>query len=291
ERASRTHGNLEYAMGDLEPHSRGDSLAAGRLRLSELLKHAARMHDEHRPAVGVVAAAEAVEMARLLGDGPRLAHALSLLGGHCRRAGETGRALAVLLEGAELAEKYGELPIQAACLSDLGYLALMGGELTEASAYLDRALAIRQELSDVVGEAQCLDYLAFTLHEEGEQARAEDLLDRAHRLRQEHGEPKWIAASLDNKAYLASLLAERAGMDPQRVAEYRQRAVDLLTDAVKYAEQAHHAELASFVRANLIAARVALGELEPSPAAFESRLADTRAHGNRSEEALALYNL
>src|SRR5215470_13986865 len=231
---TRTHGNLECTMGALEPRSRGDSLAAERARLSELLTHAARMRDEHRPAAGIASAAEAVEMARLLGDGPRLTHALSLLGGHYRLAGEAGNALPVLLEGAELAEKYGEPPIQAACLSDLGYLALMSGELTDASAYLDRALAIRQELSDIVGEAQCLDYLAFTLHEEGEQARAEDLLDRAHRLRQQHGEPKWIAVSLNNKAYLASLLAERAGMDPQRVAEYRQRAVDLLTDAVEY---------------------------------------------------------
>src|SRR5215468_4825827 len=154
---TRTHGNLECTMGDVEPRSRGDSLAAERARLSELLRHAARMHDEHRPAAGVASAAEAVEVARLLGDGPRLAHALSLLGGHYRLAGETGRALPVLIEGAELAEKYGELPIQAACLSDLGYLALMGGELTEASAFLDRALAIRQGLSDVVGEAQCLD--------------------------------------------------------------------------------------------------------------------------------------
>jgi diguanylate cyclase (GGDEF)-like protein len=259
--------------------------------MSELLEHAARMRDEHRPAAGMASAAEAVEVARVLGDGPQLAHALSLLGGHYRLAGESGRALPVLIEGAELAEKYGVPPVQAACLSDLGYLALMGGELTDASAYLDRALAIRRELSDIVGEAQCLDYLAFTLHEEGEQARAEGLLDRAHRLRQQHGAPKWIAVSLNNKAYLSSLLAERAGMDPKRVAEYRQRAVDLLTDALAYAEQADHAELASFVRANLVAARVALGELEPSPAAFESRLADTRAHGDRSEEALALYNL
>jgi diguanylate cyclase len=230
-------------------------------------------------------------VARMVGDGPRLAHALALLGGHHRLAGETGRAVPVLLEGAELAEKYGEHSIHAACLSDLGYLALMAGDLAEASAYLDRALAIRRAISDVVGEAQCLDYLAFTLHEEGEQAPAEDLLDRAHRLRQEHGDPRWVAVSLNNKAYLSSLLAERVGMDPRRVSDYRQRAVDLLTDAVRYAARTGHEELTSFVAANLVAARVALGELEPTPEAFERRLADTRAHGDRSEEALALYNL
>src|SRR5262249_47481992 len=167
----------------------------------------------------------------------------------------------------------------------------MGGDLAEASDYLDRALAIRRALSDVVGEAQCLDYLAFTLHAEGEQAPAEDLLNQAHRLRQQHGDPKWVAVSLNNKAYLCSLLAERAGVEPRRVAEYRRHAVALLTDAVGHVEQSDHAELTSLVRANLVAARVALGELEPAPAAFERRLADTRAHGDRGEEALALYNL
>ncbi len=278
-------------MVELDQRSLGDRLATERARLSELLEHAANQLDACHPAEGIAPAREAVELARVVGDGSRLAHALALLGGHYRLAGETGRAVPVLTEGAELAEKYGEQPIHAACLSDLGYLALMAGDLAEASAYLDRALAIRREISDVVGEAQCLDYLAFTLHEEGEQAPAEDLLDRAHRLRQVHGDPRWIAVSLNNKAYHSSLLAERVGMDPRRVAEYRQRAVDLLTDAAEYAGKAGHGELRSFVEANLVAARVALGEVEPMPAAFERRLAATREYGDRSEEALALYNL
>jgi diguanylate cyclase (GGDEF)-like protein len=278
-------------MGNLDQRSLGDRLATERARLSELLMHAAADLDAYHPATGIVPAREAVELARLVDDGPRLAHALALLGGHYRLAGETGKAVPALVEGAELAEKYGEQPIQAACLSDLGYLALMAGDLSEAAAYLDRALAIRRTVSDVVGEAQCLDYLAFTLHEEGEQAPAEDLLDRAHKLREEHGDPRWVAVSLNNKAYLSSLLAERVGMEPRRVAEYRQRAVDLLAEAADQAGRTDHGELTSFVRANLVAARVALGELDPDPAAFECRLADTRAHGDRSEEALALYNL
>jgi diguanylate cyclase len=260
-------------------------------RLGELLHRAARLLDAYLPREGVQPAREAVELARLAGDLPRLAQALALLGSHHRLAGETGRAAPVLLEAAELAERLGERSVHAACLCDLGYLALMGGELAEASAYLERSLAIRRALGDPVGQAQCLDYLAFTLHEEGEQAPAEDLLERAHRLRLDHGDPRWLAVSLNNKAYLCSLLAERVGMDPRRVAEYRKNAVDLLTDAVRHAELAAHAELASFMRANLVAARVALGEQGPAAEAFERRLADTRAHGDRSEEALALYNL
>src|SRR5262249_57574743 len=103
---------------------------------------------------------------------------------------------------------------------------------------------------------------------------------------EQEGDPRWVAVSLNNKAYLASLLAGRAGVEPHRVAGYRQRAVDLLTAAVRHAEQSGHAELTSFVRANLVAARVALGELEPAPAAFERRLAAARPPGGRSAAAL-----
>src|SRR5437764_6333023 len=184
-------------MGNLDQRSLGDRRATERGRLAELLHRAARYLDAHLPRAGVAPARAAVELARLVGDRPRLAHALALLGGHYRLAGETYRAVPVLLEGAELAAEHGEQSIHAACLSDLGYLALMSGELADAYAYLDRSLAVRRAIGDVVGEAQCLDYLAFTLYEEGEQAPAEDLLDRAHRLRLDHGDPRWVAVSLN----------------------------------------------------------------------------------------------
>jgi diguanylate cyclase (GGDEF)-like protein len=256
-----------------------------------LLEQAARHLDARQPAAGLESARGAVELARVVGDGPRLAHALSLLGGLYRLAGETGLAVPVLLEGAELAEKHGEQPILADCLSSLGYLSLMAGDLAEANAQLERALGIRRMLSDELGEADCLDYLAFARHEEGDPGPAEDLLDQAHHLRLATGEPRWVAISLNNKAYVTSLRAERVGIDPHRVEEYRQRAVDLLADATRCAEQAGHPALVSFVRANLEAARVALGAQDPAPAAFERRLADAREFGDRSEEALALYNL
>lgn len=278
-------------MRHLHRRSPGSGLAIQRARLAELVDQAAQHLDARRPADGMEPARAAVELARVVGDGPRLAHALALLGGLHRLAGETGLAVPILTEGAELAEKHGELPILADCLSALGYLSLMAGELSEASSHLDRAITIRRGLSDALGEAECLDYLAFTLHEEGDPGPAEDLLDQAHRLRLAAGEPRWVAISLNNKAYLTSLRAERVGMDPHRATEYRQRAVDLLTDATYAAEQAGHPALVSFVEANLVAARVALGAQDPSPDAFERRLADARSYGDRSEEALALYNL
>jgi diguanylate cyclase (GGDEF)-like protein len=265
--------------------------AIQRARLAELMDRAARHLRAGRPAGGLDPAREAVELARVVGDGPRLAHALSLLGGLYRLAGEAGPAVPVLTEGAELADKHGELAILADCLSALGYLSLMGGDLADASTRLDRALTIRRGLSDRLGEAECLDYLAFTLHEEGDPGPAEDLLEQAHGLRQGIGDPRWLAVSLNNKAYLTSLRAERIGIDPSLVTEYRQRAVDLLADAERAAEVADHPGLLSFVRANLVAARVAAGEQDPTPAAFECRLADARRSGERGEEALALYNL
>jgi diguanylate cyclase len=266
-------------------------LASQRVRLAELVTEAEQHLDARRPAGGLEPARAAVELARIAGGGPRLAHALSLLGGLYRLAGESYSAVPILTEGAELAEKHGELPILADCLSALGYLSLMAGELAEASSHLERALTIRRSLSDTLGEAECLDYLAFTLHEEGDPGPAEDLLDQAHRLRLAAGPPRWVAISLNNKAYLMSLRAERTGMDPHRSTEYRQRAMDLLADAACHAERAGHPALVSFVAANLVAARIALGAQDPVPAAFERRLADTRSYGDRSEEALALYNL
>ncbi|HSV67418.1 MAG TPA: diguanylate cyclase [Mycobacteriales bacterium] len=268
-----------------------DNPTTDHARLVSLLDQAERLFDEHDPAAGIDPARDAVELARLLGDGPLTARALALLGGHHRLAGDAGRAVPLLTEGADLADKYAVPPVQAACLTNLGYLALMAGDLTEATAYLERALVIQRSVGNVVGEAAVLDYLAFTLYEEGEQGQAEDLLDRAHRIRQEHGDPRWIAVSLNNKGYLASLLAARVGVGPDRVARYRQRAVDLLTDAVDHALRCDHRELRSFVTANLAAARVAQGVDEPSPAVFAGRLAAARRTGDRPEEALALFNL
>src|SRR4051812_15704418 len=95
------------------PHA---GLSFQRARLADLVKHAAAHLAAGRPAGGLEPARAAVELARVVGDGPRLAHALSLLGGLYRLAGETGPAVPVLLEGAELADKHGEAPILADCL-------------------------------------------------------------------------------------------------------------------------------------------------------------------------------
>lgn len=278
-------------MGDSAESPVGDPPGAEPARLTALLRRAEQLLDEHYPAAGIEVAKGAVELARLLGDGPRIAYALALLGGHYRLAGDAGCAVPLLVESAELAGKHAVTTVRASCNTDLGYLALVSGELTEAWAYLDRALWICRQLGDALGEARVLDYLALTMYEEGEQAQAEDLLDQAHRIRQEHGDPRWVAVSLNNKGYLSSLLAERAGVEPRRVQEYRLRAVQLHTDALEHATQAGHWELCSLVAANLAAAQVVSGVKEPTPALFARRLAAARRSGDRPEESLALFNL
>jgi tetratricopeptide (TPR) repeat protein len=131
--------------------------------------------------------AQAVDVARAVGEDALLAEALYAHGYALWRAGQRAEALPVLEQAAARAEAAGALDVLSRALALIGMLYLFRGEEAPATGYLDRALEVAERLDDpskIMFASQLRGELAFR---SGHWSQAHAALERAELIGRRFG--------------------------------------------------------------------------------------------------------
>jgi predicted ATPase/class 3 adenylate cyclase/uncharacterized protein HemY len=140
--------------------------------------------------------ADALVLARELGDAHAIAMSLFGLGRVAGRKADYEHATRLLLEAVKYLSEQKDLWGTALCLGNLGQLARQQGDYPEAEALYSEALNLRRELGDTWGIAVSLGQLGVIAEHQGDIERAITLVDEALLLQRELGVTSEIAVSL-----------------------------------------------------------------------------------------------
>ena len=158
----------------------------------------------------------ALQIYRDLGDGPRAATVLQLLGGVAREQGRYARAEALHAEALTLFTEAGDGLRAAQARGYLGYLAWLQRDWPRAVEQCTAALAAFRELGDAEGIACSLTSLGTTAQFAGDVDRAEALLGEALELAERARLPGEIAWALHQRGRLALRRGSGTAADPLR---------------------------------------------------------------------------
>jgi tetratricopeptide (TPR) repeat protein len=149
-------------------------------------------------------AAEALAIARPLGDRQAIADALTNLGNIGVSAGEGASARAICEEGLQINRALGHQQGIADGLINLGRIAQSQGDFASARRLIGEALAIWRALSDEVGIEWALSQLALVALEGGRYAEARPPLVEGLTLCDAIGEKWGICVALEGFGWLAA---------------------------------------------------------------------------------------
>ena len=153
---------------------------------------------------GAARAAEALQLARRLGDRLVETHSLELRGRLADAAGDRADARRWLSEALALSEATGCGWNSARCHEALSALALREGAHDTAERHLDRALSLFLELGSALGTARCLTTLGHLAARRGELLRAWEHLSGAVRHSGFSGRRLALARALEDLARFAA---------------------------------------------------------------------------------------
>jgi tetratricopeptide (TPR) repeat protein len=151
-------------------------------------------------------AAQALQLARQIGDQSGISNALETLGMIAQASGKLDEAEAAYTESAVHARLNGQSGLVSRALSHLGELAGMRGDLTRAAAFLKEAVVLAQTIGMTWDIPISLTSLGHLARQQQDYALAKAYYREALALYREFGSPTYIAACLDG--YAATACAE-----------------------------------------------------------------------------------
>jgi tetratricopeptide (TPR) repeat protein len=230
-------------------------------------------------AEAVTVTTAAVTAARVLGDRPAQARALTNLGRLHRRQGALDRAAETYRLARALYADLGDRTAAAGVLRELGSVHWRQGHYREAAEHYGQALALYRELADTAGHADALVRLGLVDERLGHDARAMSRLERALELFAGLGDRF-------SEAYVESLLA-RLHREP----ELLDRASVHLEQGLAEARAAGDRTREAYVLTDLAGVQARRGRLTEAAGHLREALVLLRRIGDRASEAETLNDL
>lgn len=268
------------------------------LRIQALLAQA-RAQRTCAPALGALAAAEAVDLARTVGHASTLAHALSMHSCCLRQDSQLAPAAQTAQEAVAL---FGTVPeprpedhAQAHSTAHVnhGIALTMLGRTGDALQAFEAAREISRAAGDAIGEADALLDTAVVANMLGEDARAVALYEEVLPIYWRLGDDYHRACTLNNLAYAQVCWGTRraaAGEHDAAQAHFAQ-AVAGVEAALPLARQSEHPSFLVSCLDTLAAAQRELGHWPQALATLQRQLAITRTLTGRRMEAVSLGSL
>jgi len=268
------------------------------LRIQALLAQA-RAQRTSAPALGALAAAEAVALARPLGDADTLARTLSMQSCCLRQDSQLAPAAQTAQEAVAL---FGTLPeprsedlaqAHATAHVNHGIALTMLGRTGDALQAFEAAREISRAAGDAVGEADALLDTAVVANMLGEDARAVALYQEVLPIYWRLGDDYHRACTLNNLAYAQVCWGTRlaAAGDHAAAQPHFAQAVAGVEAALPLARQSDHPSFVVSCLDTLAAAQRELGQWPQALDTLQRQLAITRTLTGRRMEAVSLGSL
>ncbi len=230
-------------------------------------------------AEAVTVTTAAVTAARVLGDRPAQARALTGLGRLHRRQGGLDRAAETYRLARALYADLGDRTAAAGVLRELGSVHWRQGHYREAAEHYAQALALYRELADAAGHADALVRLGLVDERLGHDARAVSRLEPALELFTTLGDRFSVA-------YVESLLA-RLDRQPERLDRVSAHLQESLAEVRRAGDRTREA----YVLTDLAGVQARLGRLAEAAGHLRQGLVLLRRIGDRASEAETLNDL
>ncbi len=141
-------------------------------------------------------------MSRELGDRRGIAHAMSVMSGHCRRERNLSEAAGWAERSVQLARQLGDKAMEARCLKSLCLVQGERGQYERAVLSARRMLSLYRDLSDVRGESASLGQIGSIFLAAKRYAEAIPYLSRQIELLRIHGDQTGLAEGLWGLAHV-----------------------------------------------------------------------------------------